>query len=236
MLNFAQRLTFPELPHVLIYADHEAVTRFYAVPELPRIAIDEHAKPLISLLLYGRKQNGKVQPSGGQVMLTTSLMLTAQERDLLECCLTAWLSMQIPEVTESPEILTPEWLDGAVTVTLTPNLHLSGKPSLMGANECALNLSFNAEDAQKVQQAWSQSLPDSQIQYQVKLAGVEQSQQSTQSQSTTSEYQPGYTATDHQHRQLHVRKTEVTSDQLTLKGAISLSLNVLNQQLQIIKL
>ena len=88
-----------------VFPDHDDPTRFYTVPNTPRVDVDEQGQPLISFLIYGRGEGTEFRPSGGQVSITTHLELTDDERDGLYHGLSQRLLRQ--EVTGESSAGTP---------------------------------------------------------------------------------------------------------------------------------
>ncbi len=236
MLVPDQQFTVAELPHLLIYPDHASASRFYAVPATPRIAVDDRHSPQISLLIYGRKHGSTIQPMGAQISLTTSLGLTAQERDLLMPLLTARLTAQPQSDVQPPELVSPDWLTGDVTVHLADRIELVGKPALIGNNECALSLSLTADQTASLQDALANGLPDATITYQVQVSAAKLSSSSTETSQTETTQQDSC-ASQRSHRlNVQIERTEAIRYNMTLAGPLVISKPELDNCSQIISL
>jgi hypothetical protein len=168
-----------------VYADSVDRGRVYAFAAGPRFALDEDGTPQFSLLLYGRGKD--TPPEGGQLTLTTSLGLSDGERASIADAL-------VPSPPSGPEpdrpagssgdprtqaaagkalqIVSPDWLSGQVVVHLADGVQLAGRPSLSGANTCAMAASLDAGQAQTIMAAIRDGLPDSVATYSVDIAAV----------------------------------------------------------------
>lgn len=183
MLAEQPSFTLPGVPGVRVYPDHADRTRFYAVPESPRITRDEQGRPALSLLLFGRGSGPNLKVLGGQVLLTLTLALTDAERQALTAALAEPLNRKRPR--DAPPVpvtlLSPEWLEGQVTAQLLPGLVLHGQPSLLAANECVLSAHLTEAEATDLRRAWQQGLPEAHLTYDVTVpaAQVEERRAST---------------------------------------------------------
>lgn len=157
MLNPAGRFALPELPGVLLFPDDRLETGFYAIPEVPRIAVDDGGAPQISLMLYGRKKGTELEVTGGLLALTTTLQLTAAEEETLR------------RAMPGKQRLSPEWLEAEVKVRLLSGLELEGKPSMSGANACSFQLKLTADQAKDLQKAWKGGLRDAAASYRLAI-------------------------------------------------------------------
>lgn len=250
MLVAADRFRIGALPDVDVYPDHAAPARFYAVPRSPRLATDANGRPQMSLLLYGRGQGAQRQLLGAQVMLTTSLGLVDAEHRTLRAALVERLtehamaalpaSIQAPTTgaaapdPSSVEIFSPDWQSGVVTVRLTADIQLAGKPSLVGANECALSANLDADQAQALQRAWDAGLPDARITYQVQVTAVDTN--STAASVAVSGAAQGAGLASRWTGRVGVQsvQTSAVALQMTLDGPMPLSTTDLSKTVQVV--
>ena len=207
MLDQAQSFTLPEWPGVIVYPDQSDATRFYAHPLQPRVARDESGAPLIDLMVFGRKLDGRFNVSGGQCTITVALGLSPQEQAGLENQLKG-------------SVLHPEWIDGEVVVQLLPDLSVSGKPSMMGANECTLMSSLTSTQAEQLQKAWAKGLRDAIIRYRVTMR-ASTTQENVFEQKTQSYGAEGATQRSTDSR-LKMTSTEAGALGVMLEGPITL--------------
>lgn len=214
MLNPANRFTLPGLPAVAVYTDSASPSRFYALPSRPRVALDAQGQPEINLLLY--KRHGEV--AGGQCSLTADLNLTEAERAALLAGLQARLAAAAPPRTPPaaipvPELLSPDWLEGAVTLVLVEGVSATGTPSLAGANRCSFSLNLDGAQAKKVQTAWKNNLPDAFIEYKTQ---VQATGSSTQTRVEEMLKQAGANAS----LSLHSTSSSAARHPITLRGPV----------------
>jgi hypothetical protein len=169
MLNAKQPVSIADMPGVKVYRDDRRPERFYAYPLKPRLARDADGSPVISVLFYGKKVGGKVQPTGGMLNLSTSLALSEAEAERLRERLEALRHEELGLPADAPlpavELVAPSWASGTVTVHLGAELELRGTPSLMGTNEAALSLTLTADQAKQLQGLWKDGLPNAKIRY-----------------------------------------------------------------------
>ncbi|HYG61366.1 MAG TPA: hypothetical protein VEL74_02190 [Thermoanaerobaculia bacterium] len=166
MLDPQARFTLPGLPGVLIFPDDHLAGGFYALPEVPRVALDGGGAPQISLMLYGRKgAGGAFEATGGILSLTTTLELTPEEDEAIRSEMARRLAAQDPPVPGRPQKLSPEWIDTEVTVHLIPGFDLKGKPSMTGGNLCSFQHKLTADQAKELQKAWNDGLKDASATY-----------------------------------------------------------------------
>src|SRR5207247_5851832 len=78
MLDLDARIVVATAPDAAVYGDDRDPSRFYAFASRPRVATDAAGRPLLSVLVYRRGKDNP--PEGGQVSLTTTLALSAEER------------------------------------------------------------------------------------------------------------------------------------------------------------
>jgi hypothetical protein len=175
MLDTHCSFAVPETPGLRVYPDHADPTRFYAVPDAPRVARDGQGRPALSLLVYGRGSGPQLKLLGGQILLTLTLALTDTERTALTQALERPLNLKLPK--DAPPVhvtlVSPDWLAGKVQAELLPGLILTGTPSLMAANECVLSADLTPEAAPAVQQAWKQGLPDARLSYDLSFSAAQ---------------------------------------------------------------
>lgn len=242
MLNPSSAFMLAALPSILIYTDHAVAGRFYVMPNAPRIARDAAGLPLISLLLYGRGQGSQRKLMGGMFTLTTDLALTAAEQSLLVESLKVHLvetgaPCTTPNEQLTPEVMNPEWLDGTVQVQLTSTLSVSGTPSLLGDNRCTLSLNLNAENAQSLQKAWEEGLPDATVTYQGHVPAAQQDQSTTSlGESYRKSEQPGQQFQHTTQIDLSFDRTTTIHHPLTLNGPLLLSAQERSERLQVVNL
>src|SRR5438132_8766814 len=124
------RITFANLPGIIIFADDTLASGFYALPAQPRLARDDGDSPQINLTLYGKKKDGRFEPSGGFLALTVSLSMGREE----EKAVLAQLAKYAPP---APNLLAFPWISGIVTLSLGGGVASSGETSMMGDNRCA---------------------------------------------------------------------------------------------------
>jgi hypothetical protein len=169
MLDPTRRFTLPELPGVLVFPDDHLETGFYAIPEVPRVAVDDGGTPQISLMLYGRKKGTELEVTGGLLALTTTLRLTPAEEETLRRAMPQKLAELHPPAPDAPppvpQRLSPEWLEAEVKVQLIPGLELQGKPSMTGTNVCSFQSKLTADQAKDLQKAWKDGLRDAKTSY-----------------------------------------------------------------------
>lgn len=169
MLDPQGRFTLAELPEILLFPDDRMVEGFYALPAAPRIALDGAGQPQIALVIYGHKKGTDFVASGGLLTLTTTLALTGDEESRLDAALRRRLAERFPpapgETAKVPVRLSVEWLTAEVEVRLIPDLHLAGKPSMIGANVCSFSANLNADTAGALRKAWNDGLRDASLSY-----------------------------------------------------------------------
>ncbi|MVN86455.1 hypothetical protein GO986_06720 [Deinococcus sp. HMF7620] len=227
MLDQNNLLRVPDVPGVQVYADHADPTRFYAIPDAPRVARNDNGTPALSLLAYGRGSGPDLQLLGGQVQLTLTLALTGSERQTLTAALEESLNRHQPR--EAPPVrvtlLSPEWLTGQVHADLLPGLTLTGHPSLMAANECVLSATLTPQQATDLQRAWAKGLPDARLRYEVTTpaAQTEVSHKASTSAEPLRTFSVSFTA----------RTTRTLSTSLCLEGPLSVSPSELQGALQV---
>jgi hypothetical protein len=247
MLNPASHFRVDEVPGVDVYADHAAPGRFYAIPTKPRVALDDAGRPQISLLLYGRGQGPSWQPAGGQVLLTTTLGLTADEQRRLRAALAQRLANQaiasgpggpagraaVPDAA-GLEISSPDWQAGEVKATLVDGVELAGRPSLGSANECAMMATLAADSALRLRQAWNDGLREARIAYRLQVVASETSTLATQAGGLGSVDVPGLDSRWARRVAVQSTVTSAIPYELTIEGPLGMSVEDLRQRVQML--
>lgn len=212
MLDQAQSFTLPEWPGVVVYPDQSNAKQFYAFPLHPRVARDESGAPLIDLMVFGRKVDGRLNVSGGQCTMTVDLGLSPKEQAGLEYQLKG-------------SVVHPDWVEGEVVVELLPGLSVSGTPSMMGTNQCTLMAGLSAAQAEQLQKAWADGLRDATIRYRVTMrAATGKSVQERRTQS--------FTARGTTDSRLSVTRTEAGKLGVTLEGPLGLGPEEISGRMQ----
>lgn len=243
MLDPSTQFAVSEVPGVLVFRDHQAPARFYAVPSAPRIAADAGGAPQITLLVY-RRRGTTGPPLGGQFTVTTGLALAPQEAAALERALAQRLAAEMPAPPRSappppppvPEVMSPEWLDGEVEMRLTGEIRVSGRPSMAGANECALSLTLDGGQAQDLQRAWEDGLPEGSIAYRVQVGATRRGRGTSEVRSETRTAGPGRARRETYEAAVHVERTEALRHALILQGPVALTKEELRQCVQVLNL
>lgn len=193
MLDSSHPIDLAAYSHLHIYPDQERVDRYYVFSE-PRLAEADG----ISLLTYAK---GGVK-LGGQLTLTTSLALSADEEAAVERMLTAANGAPV-------RLLFPDWTGGSVTVQVGSDsvlLELTGQPSLLSDNRCALSASLSADQAHAIGKLWKSAKPWLHVSYDVQFTGQDSAEAS-------------YHALKNQRIMLH--QTEAHTATLRLTNAIN---------------
>ena len=165
-----ERISFSELPDVLVFPDDASDKLFYASSARPRVARDADGKPEINLLLYGKKSGGSFVPSGGVLTATVSLALSPSEEQRLSELL--------------PQIVPVAWLEGEVEFRPAPNISSTQMPSLFGDNRCSFSVRLSAEQAAAIGPEWERGLPNSMVVYKVRAQAGPASSSQTRFAST----------------------------------------------------
>ncbi|MGB8645245.1 MAG: hypothetical protein WCF84_08400 [Anaerolineae bacterium] len=242
MLDTTKRITIEQLPNVMVYADEAEPTRFYALPDAPRVAVSDQGVPQINLLLYGSGGEGKdFQVTGGQFTMTSALALTPQEQQLLTASLAQRLATANPHEGQGqqgppPNILSPDWIDGKVQIQLVDQLQASGTPSMQGTNRCIVSLSLDTSQAQALEKAWDNGLPDTVITYDVHIRVAQNSKRQEGAAYRQDIHTPGFDGQSNSQLDLSFSETDAVSWPMTLNGPMPLSQDELNQQIQRISL
>ncbi|THF66797.1 hypothetical protein E7T06_20260 [Deinococcus sp. Arct2-2] len=241
MLDTHHSFAVPETPGLRVYPDHADPTRFYAVPDTPRVARDEQGRSALSLLVYGRGSGPQLKLLGGQILLTLTLALTDTERKALTQALERLLNLKLPRDASPVHVtlVSPDWLDGKVQAELLPGLILTGTPSLMAANECVLSADLTPEAALAVQQAWKQGLPEARLSYDLSFSAAQvETAQDRDSMAYTSSLgdavsDPNQTNSSSFSTSFTSQTTRTARASLRLEGPLGLSRSDLDGSLQV---
>jgi hypothetical protein len=225
MLDPTRHITLKEVPHVTIYGDHEATTHFYVLASSPRLAEEAGGTPAINLLVYFRRGGSAKVPSGGQLTLTTSLGLTPEELKQTREAL-AVQRRDDPVAAESAqragpiELRFPQWVRGTVEVTIGELVRLTGQPSLVGGNTCAMSMALNAEQAQALYSEWHDGLPQGRIVYHMVVRGVAVAGSQLSSKATGEVHRPGEKSQILRTLAMDVGMTQGIDHSLTVEGPL----------------
>jgi hypothetical protein len=170
MLDPARRVDVSGFPQARVYRDHQQERTYYVVPSSAAIAVDANGRPECRLLLFVKRQQERTIATGGQLSLTTTLSVPANDlariKQSIEASLTpAAVPGQPPPRPVIVQLTSPDWASGQVRITIAPGVALAGQPSLGGENRCALMTSLTAEQAGTLQDRWPRGLPDARIAY-----------------------------------------------------------------------
>ena len=233
MLDPQTRFTLPDVPDVWLYADDREKYGFYAIAQSPRIAVDDSGAIQLSLTLYGRREPSGFKATGGLCSLTTTLALTPTEEKSVRAGLARRLAQQDEEHAapgdpkSPPQLLGIVWLQSDVEVKLFGDFKLTGTPSLVGANQCALNTNLRAADANALWKAWEGGLPDATITYRVQVRAAPPSGVSMEFTSTTERVRTDENVREHAAFDFRHVATVSAPYALTLAGPIRVPSNVL---------
>jgi hypothetical protein len=184
MLDGDRVIAFPALPNILVFPDNESSSSFFAVSAKPRLARDEAGEKQISLLMYGKRSEGKFNATGGILTLSVSLGLWTDEEETLMGELKRYLISSSPADPSAPPptpiLLGFPWEDGTVTLSLTPETTATGRPSLTGDNRCSFNIKLNTAQAKAISAAWADHLRDSSVCYETSVRVAPPSQSRTE--------------------------------------------------------
>jgi hypothetical protein len=173
MLDLREPISFRELPDLIVYRDDERRAQFYALPARPRLMLDEAGMPVVKFLAYGHGSGAEFKASGGVLALTTAMEIAADEESRLRAALADSLARDqhaaADAAAQAVQLAGVSWLDGAVSVQVAGTVRMLGKPSLFGANQCALSSALDAVSAQAVFDAWSEGLPAGWITYELSV-------------------------------------------------------------------
>jgi hypothetical protein len=208
MLDPTRRFTLPGMPGVLLFPDDRLETGFYAIPETPRVAVDDGGTPQISLMLYGRKKGTELEVTGGLFALTTTLELTPAEEEALR------------RAMPGKQRLSPEWLEAEVKVRLLPGLELAGKPSMTGANVCSFQRKLAAGEAKNLQKAWKDGLRDAAASYRLAVRAAPRAGSTHEVRSVSKVASQGGTRRESSSLDVHSTVTRAAPLPLTLEGPL----------------
>ena len=180
-----ERISFAELPDVLLFGDDSSDRMFYASSAKPRLVRDADGKPEINLLLYGKKSAGSFVPSGGVLTATVSLALTPIEE------------RRLGELLPQSQIVPVAWLEGEVEFQPSTNISSTQMPSLFGDNRCSFSVRLSEEQAAAIGPEWERGLPNSMVVYKVRVQAGPASFSQTRFTSTFDSTAGGSTAFSH---------------------------------------
>ena len=129
-------------------------------------------------------------------------------------------------------IVSPPWATATVRLELFEGVSAKGNPSLMGRNRCALQMQFNADEADQVLAAWKDGLPGAYIEYAGTLpqAMVSEDEHSIETETESVGEETKTSAT--QRVDIRVRTTETGTVTLTLRGSLAIDQDVLESLAQ----
>ncbi|MEM9904059.1 MAG: hypothetical protein AAF921_03430 [Cyanobacteria bacterium P01_D01_bin.44] len=175
MIDLLHPIALAEYPHLLIYPDLEDGSCYYAFAQPHLSLIDDVAD--MTLMTYQKQGIA----TGGQLSLTTTLGLSSAEQTAVVSALTSGKG-------SPPHLSYPDWTGGNVTVAIADILTLTGQPTLMSDNHCALSSPLTAEQAQAISNLWQSNEAWLTLHYEVQFVGWDVAE--TQTTSTTQ--QPGH--------------------------------------------
>jgi hypothetical protein len=170
MVNLDAELAPPPVDGVRAFPDDVRPGTFYLVPVAPAIARDDAGRPELSFIVYGRKGADGFRGEGGILTLTTMLQVSRAQHDAAREAISERLASETGSgQSPSIEISPIDWVGGRVTVSLAEGVRLEGRPSLSGANNCALSANLKEPGAGALAQAWKDGLPDARIRYDMRI-------------------------------------------------------------------
>jgi hypothetical protein len=225
MLDPTRRVVLEEVPHVTVYGDHEASTSFYVTASSPRLAQEESGKPSINLLVYFRRGGSVKAPSGGRLVLTTSLGLTPEELEQTREALAKRrrddpATVEIGQRPQPIELRFPQWVRGTAEVTIGELVRLTGQPSLAGENVCTMSTALNAEQAQALHAHWRDGLPQARIVYHLVMRGVAVAGSQFACTATSEAHRPGGELRTLSTLAMDVEMTQGVEHPLTVEGPL----------------
>lgn len=254
MLDQDNRFTIDQLPYVDIYPDHAVPNRFYLVNTRPRLALDTQGSQQIGLLLYGKKHGVELQMMGGQIIMTISMALTPDEEAVMRRALAerfnppvpsddTMVQVNMPVESEKSgdlpgpviELSSPDWLGGEASISLCVGIGASRKPSLIGANVVVFLLNFDANGAQKLNNAWQDGLPGATITYRLKTTAIHTETASAEKTVQNESASPDGTSVQSE-GVVNVTVSSIVELPLTLTGPITLSAETIKNGLRVIRL
>lgn len=159
MIDLTHPITLADFPHLYLYPDLEDSAHYYGYAQ-PHLALTEAATADLTLMTY--QKGGRV--TGGQLNLTTSLAMSEAERQAVVAAIAQ-------ETDTIPRLSYPDWTGGRVTVAIADGPTLTGQPSLLGANTCALSTSLSADQAQALSDLWQSRQDWLTLHYDLQLVG-----------------------------------------------------------------
>lgn len=175
MLDPTRRVAIAEYPQVQVYRAHDQPRTYYVVPWVAAISVDDNGRPDCRLIVYGKREEGRFVATGANLTLETILAAPSGDLAQIKRSIEESLTPKSARTAEPPpppviiQLVSPEWVNGTVTVTLTPELKMSGQPSLFADNRCALMASLTAEGAKALGEEWPHGLPDARIVYEMTM-------------------------------------------------------------------
>jgi hypothetical protein len=195
MLDPQRPVSLPGVPGFAVYADDRLPDRFYAWPSVPDVARDPDGAPELSLLLYGRKQDGRLVTTGGYLTVTTRLALSEAESATLKTALQERLRAERdlpPDAPVEVEVAAPTWTSGDVELQLADDVVLRGTPSLIGENRTAMTATLEPAVAEALRSALDRGLDRSTIHYRMTAQAASTSALSGASHSKVETQGQGY--------------------------------------------
>lgn len=237
MLDSTHQFTLPSVPHILLYEDSELAERFYAVPKMPRLQ-EENGKPVLNLLIYGKGKNPDFQITGGMLTLSLSLSLTPQEKANVLRGLTERLKSLsrpnplLPSKPPSLEVVSPEWIDGEVQVTVGELTQNAGSPSLFGENNVSVSLTLDATQAETILKSWKDGSLALTARYAVRAVALQQEGHKTDLSHESNTTKAGFTASTQKTQKIQLAVAKAVAFPMILSGTIPLPETVREEQLQ----
>jgi hypothetical protein len=235
MIDLDHAFRHASLPGIVAYPDDRAPERWYPLPEQPRTSRGDGA-PEIGLTVYGRTTGPTFQATGGLLVWTTSLALTGDEERRLRAMLATRLgeaSIRRPkDQAAAVELSSPDWQDGRVDIQFIPGLILTGRPSLIGVNQCAFNQNLAASQADQLEAAWRDGLPQGSVTYELRLGAAPAA---TSSRTTWKYVHRQTSVSDERHEYAsaeHAAGRRPGAQRLMLRGPIAVSIDDLRRSVR----
>jgi len=168
MLDLGRPISVP-VPDAAVFADTDDSAVFHVYSLRPRLATGADGRPELSALL--RRSGADRQPEGGHLSVTTVLTLTPEENRALLAVLGVRAPDRAGEPARPVRLQAPQWRDGEAHVHLAAGVELSGRPSLMGDNRCAMVATLDATAAATLIAAWAAHFPAATITYSLVATG-----------------------------------------------------------------
>ena len=225
MIDLLKSIELSDLPDILVFSDDRMPGAYYAFPESPRLAGCEHGKAQLRLMLYGVRTGEAFEPMTGFVSCTTTLALTLEENDRIRTDLEKHLAGSAAQGSTVPSLrlLNPDWREGRVELRLTPELRLTGRPSLFGANQCSFSRSLEGIQLGEFVTAWRSGLNDALITYELGMSTGSQTDSTWRYDEEVKKTSAG--ATHRSRLSIGVEQTQHVPNpvSLTLSGLLGLS-------------